>query len=271
MGMRLLRGRAFSEADTDASEPVVIVDESAARRYWPGRDPLGRKLATINTRMRSPVPHWMKVVGVVGNVRHAGLQVPPRPQLYLPYLLGEWRDAFLVVRTQGEPMRLGSALRRQVVSTDSNAVVTDVRPMDALLAASTSLPRFRARLLGAFALLALLLTAAGIYAVMSYVVAHRTPEIGVRMALGARTGHIVTMILGRGVVLAGIGLAIGAAASLLVRRVFAGMLFETSPSDPRALLPVVGILLLVALGACWGPSRRAARLDPLVALRQDNP
>jgi predicted permease len=270
MGMRLLSGRGFTEADTDESEPVVIVDETAARLYWPGRDSLGRRMAMINTRFPTPTPHWMRVVGIVANVRHARLDTPPRPQFYLPYFRGEWRNAFLVVRVQGDPAALGSTLRNQISAVDRNAVVTDVRPMVALLTASTSQPRFRAQVLASFSLLALLLAVAGIYGVMLCVVEQRTPEIGMRMALGARATDIFAMVLGRGAALSVTGLAIGIGAALLLQRLIASLLFETSPTDPIVLAQVGVLLLVAALAACWAPSRRAARVDPLVALRHEN-
>jgi ABC-type antimicrobial peptide transport system permease subunit len=161
------------------------------------------------------------------------------------------------------------ALRRQVAAADPNAVVTEVRPMEELLAASTSPQRFRARLLAAFSLLALLLAAAGIYGVMSCVVDQRTAEIGVRMALGARAADVFGMVLGRGLVLAVAGLAIGSAGALVLRNLIASLLFETSPSDPVALTAAAVLLLATALAACCAPSRRAARVDPLIALRHD--
>jgi putative ABC transport system permease protein len=269
MGMPLLRGRAFTEADTDESELVVIVDEAVARRYWPGRDPLGQRMATVNTRFPSAPRHWMKVVGVVAPVRSDGLDTVSLPQFYVPYFDGEWRSPYMVVRTAGDPAAFGATLRQLVNATDGNAVVTEVRPMDALVSASTALLRFRTLLLGAFSALALLLAAAGIYAVMAYTVEQRTSEIGVRMALGARTLDIFRMVLGRGVILAVVGLAIGLVAALALRGLIAALLFETSASDPLALSLVAVLLLLTALGACYVPSLKAARVDPLVALRHD--
>jgi putative ABC transport system permease protein len=272
MRMRLLQGRVFTEADTDRSESVVIVDEAAAARFWPGLDPLGRRMATVNPRFASPTPHWMKVVGVVADVRHTDLDTAPRPQFYVPYFRGEWRNAFLVVSTAvgtevNGPASLSLALRRQVAAADRNAVVTEVRPMEALLAASTSQHRFRARLLTAFSLLALLLAAAGIYGVMSCVVQQRTAEIGMRMALGARVANIFGMVLGRGVALAIAGLVIGSGAALMLSSLIASLLFQTSASDPVAISAAAALLLATALAACWLPSWRAARVDPLIALR----
>jgi putative ABC transport system permease protein len=270
MGMRLVHGRAFTEADGDASEPVVMVDEAAANRYWPGRDPLGRRMAIVNPRFPSPSPHWMRVVGVVGDVRHAGLDTAPRPQFYLPYFSGEWRTAFLVLRTEGDPAMFGSMLRRHVTATDPNAVVTEVRPMEALVTASSAPARFRTRLLAIFSALALLLAAAGIYGVMSCIVDQRTPEIGVRIAVGARTIDIFSMVLRRGLVLASTGLAIGTGVALTLRRLIASLLFETSASDPLTLSVVAAILLTGAVMACWAPSWRAAQVDPVMALRREN-
>jgi putative ABC transport system permease protein len=269
MGMRLLRGRGLTEADTDESDLVVIVDEAAARRYWPGRDPIGRRMAMVNTRFPSPQRHWMKVVGVVDNVRQAGLDAVAHPQFYVPYFNGEWRSPYMVVRTAGDPAAFGSALRRIITASDGNTVVTDVRPMQELVSDSASLLRFRTLLLSAFSVLALLLAAAGIYAVMSYAVEQRTAEIGVRMALGARTMDIFMMVLGRGAVLTCAGLTIGVAAALALRGLIAALLFETSASDPLALTLVAALLLFTALAACCAPSFSAARVDPLVALRHD--
>jgi putative ABC transport system permease protein len=274
MGMRLLRGRVFTEGDTDESGSVVIVDEAAAARFWPGLDPIGRRMTTVNPRWAAPEPHWMKVVGVVADVRHAGLDAAPRPQFYVPYFRGEWRNAFLVVSRlsggqSGGLAALGFALRRQVALADRNAVVTEVRPMEELMAASTSQHRFRARLLTAFSLLAMLLAAAGIYGVMSCVVEQRTAEIGVRMALGARAADVFGMVMGRGVALAGAGLVIGGGAALMLRTLIAGLLFETSTSDPAAIAAAAALLLATALAAGWAPSHRAAGVDPLIALRHD--
>jgi len=269
MGMRLLRGRPFTEADTDESPSVVIVDETAARRYWPGLDPIGRRFAAINPRFPPKTPHWMTVIGVVADVRHAALDAVSGPQYYVPYFRGEWRNAFLVVSTAGEPASLANSVRTAVASADRHAVVTEVRPMEALLASSTAQPRFRTRLLTAFSLLALLLAAAGIYGVMACVVERRTAEIGVRMALGARATDVFRMVLGRGLLLAGAGLALGGLAASLLRTWIASLLFETSPSDPLALTLAAALLLATALAACWRPARRAARVDPLVALRHE--
>ncbi len=269
IGERQLRGRNFSETDTDRSEAVAIVNDVAAGRYWPGLDPIGRRMAVVNPRFPSPEPHWMKVVGVVAAVRHEGLDRAPRPQYYIPYLRGEWRSPYLVVRAAGDPMGIGPTLRRTVAAVDGNAVVTDLVSMDSLVSASSAPLRFRARLLGAFAFLALLLAAAGTYGVMSCMVEQRTAEIGVRMAVGADTGDIFAMVLGRGAALAGTGLVIGVFGGLMLRRVMTTLLFETEVTDPVALTAAVALLLLAALGACGAPSVRAARLDPLVALRQD--
>ena len=270
IGTPMLRGRAFSEADTDESEPVVIVNAAAAKRYWPGRDPLGRRIEIVNTRFPSPVHHWMRVVGVVSDIRHAGLESAARPQFYVPYMNGEWRNPYIVVRTSGDPASFGPALRREITNTDTNAVVADLRPMESLVADSISQPRFRTRLLAAFSLLALLLALAGVYSVMSYLVGQRTAEIGLRMALGASAAGIFTMVVRRGAMAACAGLAIGICGALALRRLIDSLLFETSSADPMALSAVAVVLLIGTLAACWGPSRRAARVDPLVALRHEN-
>jgi len=265
MGMSLRSGRAFTEADNDQSESVVIVDEAAARRYWPGSSPIGRRMAVINPRF--PAIQWKKVVGVVSSVRYTALDVPGRPQFYVPYLRGEWRNASVVIRTESDLATLGRAIRRQVASADPNAVVTGIRPMEALVEGSTAQMRFRTRMLSAFSLLALLLAAAGIYGVMSCVVEQRTAEMGLRMALGARRIDIFRLVLGRAVLLVAVGLALGNIAANWLQQLIAGLLFQTSASDSAALSAVAAILLLSALAACWAPSQRAARVDPLIALR----
>ncbi len=164
----------------------------------PGLDPIGPRMAVVTPRFPSPEPHWMKVVGVVAAVRHEGLDRAPRPQYCVPYLRGEWRSPYLVVRAAGDPIGISPALRRTVAAVDGNAVVTDLVPLDSLVSASSAPLRFRARLLGAFAILALLLAAAGTCGVMSCVVEQRTAEIGVRMTLGADAGDIFAMVLGEG-------------------------------------------------------------------------
>ena len=197
------------------------------------------------------------------------LEAASPPQFYMPYFLGEWRSAYLVVHVQGEPAALVQTLTRQILAADPNAVATEVRPMETLVADSTAQARFRTTLLAAFSGLALLLAAAGIYGVVSCIVQQRTAEIGMRMALGARNSDIFLMVLGRGAVLTGSGLSAGIGAAIMLRRLIAGLLFETRPSDPVVLSGALAVLLLAGLGACWIPARRGSRMDPSVALRHD--
>ena len=269
MGIQLQRGRFFNAHDAPDSQPVIMVSRQLAERYWPGEDPTGKRLKI--GPLDSPNP-WLTVVGVVNDVRQAGLYGDPRMDLYAPY--AQDRRAFiaprdLVLRTKGDAASVTSAVRQAVWSVDKDQPVTNVRTMDQVFAAAISQERFQALLLGLFAALALVLACVGLYGVISYSVAQRTHEIGVRMALGARPRDVLKLVLRQGMGLTIVGLIVGIAAGLLATRVLSDMLFGVTARDPLTFVGVPALLLLVAFLACYIPARRATRIDPLVALRYE--
>ena len=269
MGIQLQRGRFFNPHDSPDSQPVILISRQLAERYWPGEDPTGKRLKI--GPLDSPNP-WLTVVGVVADVRQAGLYGDPRMDLYAPY--AQDRRAFiaprdLVLRTKGDAASVASAVRQAVWSVDKDQPVTNVRTMDQVFAAAISQERFQALLLGLFAVLALVLACVGLYGVISYSVAHRTHEIGVRMALGARPGDVLKLVLRQGMWLTIVGLVVGIAIGSVATRVLTDMLFGVTPRDPLTFVGVPALLLLVAFLACYIPARRATRIDPLVALRYE--
>jgi putative ABC transport system permease protein len=265
MGIRLLRGRKFDErTDRADSRPVAVVSETMARRLWPGEDPIGKRV-----QPGEPDPNgWIEVVGVAGDVRQFDLAAEPRLQMYLPYAQFEWFvPRQLVVKTDGEPAGLAAAVRKTVWELDRDQPVSDVRTMEEVLSGSVARQRFSTLLLGVFAALALLLAAVGIYGVMSYAVAQRTREIGIRIALGAQAGSVLRLMVGQGLKLAAAGVALGLVGALLLTRLMSSLLFGVSATDPATLVCISVVLVGVALLASYIPARRAAKVDPLVALR----
>ncbi|HZS07632.1 MAG TPA: ABC transporter permease [Blastocatellia bacterium] len=270
LGVPLLRGRFFTDADREGAPQVMIINEAMARRYFPNEDPVGRRLQTGDPNPNSP---WETIVGVVGNVKYTGLDAEETPTMYVPYTTPGWvswsRTMYLVVRTTGEPLALAPLVRREVQALDRDLPVADLRAMEQVIYQSITEPRFRTLLTGLFAAVALLLATVGIYGVISYVVAERTHEIGIRMALGARGPDVLRLVVGQGMKLALSGVAIGLAASFLLTRLMKGLLFGVSAADPVTFITVALLLAIIALLACWIPARRATRVDPLVALRYE--
>jgi putative ABC transport system permease protein len=277
LGARIVSGRPLSDTDTLASEPVVVVNETLARRYWPGEDPTGRRMAWGNPTNHGP---WMRVVGVIGDIKQAGLAAATEPQTWQPWaqmpdqalgsnVIGIFRSMRLMVRSQVPPASLVSAIREQVRSLDPALPVTDMLTLDDVVAASAAPQRFNAALLGGFAVIALLLAAIGIGGVLAITVSRRTQEIGIRLALGADAGAVVRMVVRQGMALVAAGLAIGLPVALAVTRLLASLLFETTPHDAAAFAGATLVLCLVACAACAAPAIRASRVDPMRALRID--
>jgi putative ABC transport system permease protein len=262
MGIQLIAGRSFTSMDKVDAPLVVIVNETMARRYWPGISPLGKRIVLGGTQ------DWREVIGVVRDVRHWGLDRPVNPELYLPLPQYVSSGLNFTISTDGDPASVASAVRDQLRSVDADLPLSSVRTMNQVAARSIGSRRTAMMLLAIFGTFALILAAAGIYGVMGHLVALRTAEIGVRMTMGAQPRDIMRLVLHEALVQAGAGLAIGLLASVLMMRSFRALLYEVSPSDPITLFGVSIVLLSTALLACAVPARRAMRVDPVTALRQ---
>jgi predicted permease len=261
MGMRLTEGRNFTAADHAESPFVAVINETMARRYWPAQSPIGKRFQLAGGR------GWREIVGVVGDVKHWGFERPINPEMYLPQKQMVWNGLTFVLATDADPVMLTAAVRNELKAVDPDLPLSNVRTMDQVVARSVAARRSSMLLLGVFALLALLLAAAGIYGVMAQLVALRTSEIGVRMTLGAVPSSVMRLILKEGLGQAALGLSIGLSAAVVVMRAFRTMLYQVSPTDPLTLAVVAALLLGTAILACIVPARRAMRVDPLEALR----
>jgi len=282
LGIPLVAGREFTEQDIDGAPAVIVVSDSLAKRYWPDQDPIGHRIKWGDKKFGSP---WMTVVGVVGDVRTRGLDTPPKPTIYLPHLqLGEpikvlagmtlrdlmatdARSIDLVVRSAPGVAGVANAVRGAVWAVDANQPVTRVKTMEQVLADTMVVQRFSTSLLAIFAGIALALAGAGIYGVISYSVSQRTHEIGIRMALGAEHRDVLKLVVGQGMTPALIGLGLGVAGAIGLTRFMSSLLFKVSVTDPITFAVIGSLLLMVAMAACYLPARRAARVDPMIALR----
>jgi putative ABC transport system permease protein len=275
MQIPLVRGRLLNEADDASALLVAVVDTNFAHRFWPQGDVIGRRVG-IDTIPNSnpPTPRWRTIVGVVGHVKHYALDVEGREQIYFPHrqpLFGVFapRDMTLAVRTSQDPSTVTNAIRERIFAIDKGLPPYNIATMDQLVSTSVAQPRLNLSLLVAFAVLALVLAAVGVYGVMAYAVTQRTHEFGIRTALGASPTDVLKQVFLEGGRLAALGLALGLIAALVLTRLMASLLFGVSPSDPMTLGLVAVILALVALAACYIPARRAARVDPVIALRYE--
>jgi len=274
MGVPVKEGRNFTSADGPDSQAVALVNEVLARRYWPDADPVGQQIRLIFNPTRTPwdaIPHqgWLTIVGVVGDIRDWAWSEPKSGQLYLLQTQNPSRLMSLMVRSRVDRAQLTGAVRRAVESVDPDQPITDVKTMEDYLAVAFSQRRLNMSLLAFFAIVAALLAAIGIYGVMGYAVTQRSHEIGIRMALGAEPRDVLRMIVGDGMKLALLGLAIGLTASLLLMKYLESQLYGVKARDPLTFIGVAAGLALVALAACYFPARRATKVDPLVALRYE--
>jgi putative ABC transport system permease protein len=268
MTVPVRQGRAFTERDTDKAPPVIIVNETFARRFFAGADPVGKRLTLGTGEDNDNAPR--EIVGVVGDVRHAGLDAETTPEMYVPYLQTPPVRLTLVTRTTAaDPTSIAASVRGAIREVNAEQPVYNVRPMTQLLAESVARRRFNMMLLGTFAGLALTLAALGIYGVMAYSVTRRTHELGIRLALGAQRSDILKLVVGQGMLLVGAGAVLGIVAALLVTRLMVSLLFGISALDPLTYIGVALVLALVALVACLIPARRATKVDPMVALRYE--
>ncbi len=265
MGIPLLRGRWFKENDGAQSPMVVVVNEPFVRKYFKDADPLG-KVLMIEAGSGAPPS---QIVGVVGGVSHFALSEPQPPEMYFAQSQAGVGSMNVVVRATGNPVSLSSAMHEVVAGLDRRESLSAVRPMDDVVQDSIAQPRFSAELLAMFSIVALLLAAVGLYGVVAYLVNQRTHEIGIRISLGAQTSQVMRLIMGEGIRLAAIGSAVGLVAALGLTRLLAGLLYAVAPTDPATLITVCGTLAAVMLLACYLPARRAAQVDPMVALRSE--
>lgn len=261
MRIPLLRGRNFTEQEVNQGGKVVIISELLARRVFPNEEPLGKRL--ILMMGTDPI----EIIGIVGDIRHRGLEAPPAAAMYLPTNQTQWRT--IVLRTKGDPAALAAAVRNEVHGIDPDQPVAEVRTMEEWVETSVAGPKYRTTLLALFALVALVLASTGIYGVMSYSVTQRTHEIGVRMALGARQRDVLKLVVRQGMTLVVVGVGIGLLGAFALTRVLSTILFGVTAKDPLTFVAVASLLTLVAFVACYLPARRATKVDPLVALRYE--
>ncbi|HEX6464811.1 MAG TPA: FtsX-like permease family protein, partial [Vicinamibacterales bacterium] len=270
MGIPLLRGRTFLDSDNENSPIVAVISETMAARYWPGEDAIGKRF-----RIGAPSPPWITVVGLVGHVRHSSLIERPRSEMYVPH--AQWAAAgastrlamTFVIRTAGDPLAVLPLVRGAVRSLDPLLPVSEPRTLQQVAGHSLSQARFATTLLALFAGLALTLAALGIYGLIALLIVRRRREIGIRMALGARSREILLMVVGRGMMLVAVGVIVGLAGAGLLTRVLSSLLYGVRPFDPATYVAVPAILATVAVLACAIPARRAAHFDPITALRQE--
>ncbi|HEY0098110.1 MAG TPA: ABC transporter permease [Pyrinomonadaceae bacterium] len=265
IGIPVLSGRGFTEQEAKEDRRTIIINETMARQHFPGQNPLGQYLRV----QMMPDPQPMEIVGVVADAKYKTLEAPPHPMVYWTHPQLTYSEMTLIVRTNGDPMNLAAAVRREIQAIDKDQPVADVRTMQSWIDELTARSRFGTLLLTIFAALALVLASIGIYGVMSYSVTQRTHELGIRIALGAKTLDVLKLILGRGLVLTLIGIALGLAASIVLTRFMSSLLFGISATDPITFGGLSLLLTAVALLACYVPTRRAMRVDPMVALRNE--
>ena len=273
VGERLVRGRTFRATDTMQSQPVALVNEELARRYYTGQDPIGRRMKIGGGG--NPQRPFVTIVGIVKDVRHNGMTAAIKEKFYVPHT--QWhvatgnpiRSMSIVAKTTGDPMALAAAVRAEVRALDPNLPLAQVRSMSEIVATSLSEPRFTSVLFGVFAGLALLLAAIGVYGVLSYLVTLRTREIGIRVAIGAGPRDVLRLVLGRGLALSMGGIVVGLIAAIPLARLVAALLYEVSALDPLTFAAVPLVLSIVALGASALPARRATRVDPVTALKSE--
>jgi predicted permease len=266
MGIPLRAGRLFDDHDDANAAAVLLINETMARKFWPGENPIGKRVKLGAAPERLP---WITVIGVVGDIRHLGLDTEPRPEIYRPYAVNPLGAPILVIRTRVDPGPMASSLSAAVRSVNAEIPAYDVFPMEALVDRSTRERRFVMLLLSGYAFAALLLAGVGIYGTVSQSVAQRTQEIGLRMALGASPRTVLRMVFGAGLRLMAVGIGLGSMAALGLTWLMRSMLFEVRPLDPLAFAAAAAVLAAFAMLACYLPARRATRVDPLIALRHD--
>jgi predicted permease len=263
MRIPVIEGRVFKDEDRSAGERLAVINAALAAKVFPNESPLGRRVQMG----ANPTPDsWLRIIGVVGSIRHSSLEETPQPEIYISHFQGPVSGPFIAMRTTGDPTALTSSVRATLKAMGADPP-SNVRTMDELRTESVGERRFVLWLVGAFGLVALLLAGIGVYGVISLVVAERTSEVGVRLALGARPGQVWSMLVGQAATLGAVGVAIGAGAAFVMTPLAASLLFGVSPADPLTFAGVATLLMLIAIAAGALPARRAMKVDPATALR----
>ena len=265
MGISLLKGRAFTASDAEGAQPVMIINKMMAQRLFANEDPLGKRIKFTD----DPNVPWKEVIGVVGDVRHNGLDVEPQMETYLPYLQSPRAIMAIAVRSTSDPTAMTSAVRRAILEVDKDQPIYDIKTMGQRFSEAVAPRRLSMALFSFFAAIALVLAVLGVYGVMSYSVNQRTHEFGIRMALGAQATDVLKLVLRQGIILAMTGILIGVIAAFVVTRFMAGLLYGVSATDPLIFIAVSLVLMIIALLACYIPARRATKVDPIIALRYE--
>jgi len=265
MRIASLAGRSFSDQDRFGATQVAVINDTMRRRFFPGEDPIGKRLVVNFLNTKLPV----EIVGVVSDIKQESLSAPANAQIYLSYLQVPWFSTALLVRTDVDPSTLVAPIERALRSIDPAQSGSGTKTMEELLTDSVAQPRFYSLLLGSFAGLALVLAMVGVYGVISYSVAQRTHELGIRIALGARVQHVLILVMGQAMMLVMLGAVIGLGTAFALTRLLTKFLFDVNASDPMTFGAVALLLALVALFACYVPARRATKVDPLVALHYE--
>jgi len=268
MSIPILQGRAYTDRDNENATRVMIVNEELAQSVFPGESAVGKRI-TFGNVDDNQQPVWWEIVGVAANVRSVELREEPESELYFSASQTGWNSMSLVVRSSVEPASLSGSVRQIVNEVDKSVPVSSVQTMDHIVSQSITQPRFNLFLLGLFSAVAMLLSAAGIYGVTAYTVTQRTHELGIRLALGAQVGDVLKMILGQGMAVIGVGLVLGLVSAFGLMRLLRSLLFGVGENDPVTFVAITGLLLLVALVACYIPARRATKVNPLEALRYE--
>jgi putative ABC transport system permease protein len=267
MKIPLLKGRNFTEQDKRGQTGAAIINASLARLYFPNQDPIGQVISHVGANQNEGDPERWQIVGVVGDVHHTSLTKEASPELYLPYQQNSWGWGNFLVRTTVGPAGLVDSFRQEIKAVDKSVAITNVRPLTEAISATVTQTRFYTFLFGLFGAIGLMLTTTGVYSLISYTVAQRTQEIGIRMALGASRQHVVRMILGKGIALAVVGSVGGLFISFWLTRLIVKLLFAVQPTDLLTFGVATLVLLFAALLASYLPARRATKVDPIVALR----
>lgn len=272
LGLPLVMGRSFTDADRAGAAPVGVINETMARMHWPGQNPIGKRLNFENVRPGRPLAEaWTEIVGVVADARQHQFDAPSRPEIYTPlaqtpHVMSSWS---VLVRSATPPAELTASIRRVIHDVDPAVPAFEARTMTSIIDEAIAIPRYAALLVGLFAMLALVLAAVGLHGLGAFAVAQRTREIGLRIALGATRADVARLIAAEGLGPAVAGLAVGTAAAVATTRLLSALLYETEPSDPIILVAAMLLLLLVAISASYLPARRATRVDPIVALKTE--